>query len=164
MARFVAIMLVSIVPGLPGFAQSHDAIAISIGLQIDSSIEIETISNINIGRVRPGDEVVTIDPRVDPGAGLIRLSGRPGGLVRISFVQRRELIRVGGGGAIQFEYQMSGNFRDEQSASQLVMAENSDLLLSDQGEYFLWIGGTLSLQGIVFGQYEGEFTIEVDYL
>lgn len=164
MARFVALFIVSILTVVPASAQSRDAIAISIGLQIDSSIEIETISNINIGRVRPGDEVITIDPRVDPGAGLLRLSGRAGGVVRISYVQRRELIRVGGGGAIQFEYQMSGNFRDEQSASQLIVTENSDLILSEQGEYFLWIGGTLSLQGIVFGQYEGEFTIEVDYL
>lgn len=164
MVRFLLFLFISILIHQEAVSQSTDAIRISIGLQIDSSIEIETISNINLGRVRPGDESVSLDPRVDPGAGLLRLSGRPRAVVRISYVQRRELIRVGGGGAIQFVYQMSGNFRDEQSASQLIVAENTDLILSEHGEYFLWIGGTLSLQGIVFGQYEGEFTIEVDYL
>jgi hypothetical protein len=144
--------------------QPRESVSISVGLAIESSIEIETISNINLGRIQPGQGEVFIDPKSDPGAGLLKLSGRPDALIRISFAERRELIRVGGGGVIQFLYLLAGSTRDEQSTSDLIQLENRDLRMGRSGEYFIWVGGTVSLDGVVFGQYEGEFTIEIDYL
>lgn len=161
---FIIVCLVSFGHWNDLSAQSKEAVSIRVGLQIDSAIEIETISNINLGRVQPGVGEVYINPKSDPGAGLLKLSGRPDALIRISFADRRELIRVGGGGALQFLYLLSGSTRDEQTISELLNLENRDLRMSAAGEYYIWVGGTITLEGVVFGQYEGEFTIEIDYL
>jgi hypothetical protein len=167
MRKLVAYIVVWIgisIGGSPLLGQSTETVSIRVGLAIESAIEIETISNINLGRVQPGQGEVVIDPKSDPGAGLLKLSGRPDALIRISFAERRELIRVGGGGAIQFLYRLAGSTRDEQSTAELLELENRDLRMGPNGDYFIWVGGTVTLQGVVFGQYEGEFTIEIDYL
>ncbi len=163
LAQIFASVLIGL-GGIPLIAQSSETVSIRVGLAIESSIEIETISNINLGRVQPGQGEVFIDPKSDPGAGLLKLSGRPDALIRISFAERRELIRVGGGGVIQFLYQLAGSTRDEQTTAELLQLENRDLRMASNGEYFIWVGGTVTLDGVVFGQYEGEFTIEIDYL
>jgi len=36
--------------------------------------------------------------------------------------------------------------------------------MSEDGEYFFWVGGTMQLEGDILGQYEGEFTIEIDFI
>lgn len=142
----------------------NQMIGVSVELVSLSSIDIETISNMNLGRVRPGDEEIFIDPRTDPGAGLMRAIGKPNSTVRISFQEERELVRVGGGNVIQFTYLVAGNTIEDQVSAEPLLLENRDLVLSQTGEYFFWIGGRLTLEGVEFGQYEGEFTIEIDYL
>lgn len=139
-------------------------ITITVSAQIQSTVEIETRNNINLGRVSPGQEFVTINPREDPGAGLLRVSGSPGMLFRVSFQETRELVRIGGGRNLMFTYDVSGAQTDNQLLSEPITRENRDLRMSDDGEFFFWVGGTLDLQGDIFGQYEGEFTIEVDFI
>ena len=73
-------------------------INITVSAQIQTTVDIETRANINLGRVSPGQESITVNPREDPGAGVLRVSGSPGMLFRVSFQEQRELIRVGGGG------------------------------------------------------------------
>lgn len=165
---FAMLMLVWVVlPASSVLAQNGNNghfINITVSAQIQSTVEIETRNNINLGRVSPGQEVVIVNPREDPGAGLLRVSGSPGMLFRVSFQESRELVRVGGGRTLMFTYEVSGAQTDNQLLSEPVTRENRDLRMSDDGEFFFWVGGTLDLQGDIFGQYEGEFTIEVDFI
>ncbi len=146
-------------------AQSRDAsLRVQISATLDSSIEVETISNISFGRVIPGMEELVINPRLDPGAGLLRVSGRPNSIIRVSFLEQREIYRVGGGQPLLFTYIVSGGTENNQLNSEPITTENRQLTLSSQGEYFFWIGGRLNLAGIDIGEYEGEFALEIDYL
>lgn len=147
-----------------GQSAANGFINITVSAEIQASIDIETRSNINLGRVSPGQESVIINPREDPGAGLLRVSGSPGMLFRVSFLEQRELVRVGGGRTLMFYYQVSGAEEENQLLSEPISLENRQLRMSDTGEYFFWVGGRLDLDGDIFGQYEGEFTIEIDFI
>jgi len=139
-------------------------INITVSAEVQAVVEIETRANINLGRVSPGQESITVNPREDPGAGVLRVSGSPGMLFRVSFQEQRELIRVGGGSPLVFVYDVSGAQTENQFLSEPITLENRDLQMSEDGEYFFWVGGNMQLEGDILGQYEGEFTIEIDFI
>ncbi len=142
---------------------SNVGVSVSINSS-ESAVELTTVTNMNLGQITQNQVEVFVDPLTDPGAGLMRATGRPNASVRISFQASRELIRVGGGAILNFTYMISGNTIEEQTTAELLREENRDIRLGPSGEYFFWIGGRMNLEGVVFGQYEGEFTIEIDYL
>jgi hypothetical protein len=144
--------------------RERPVIRVNVTATILSAIEVETLSNINFGRVEPGVNRVSINPRVDAGAGLMRLSGQPNSDVSISFIESRELFRTDGGTPLIFNFEISGNQDFDQFVSEPLTQENRQISLSQTGEYFFWIGGSMDLQGSSFGSYEGEFTIEIDYI
>lgn len=149
--------------GQNGQTDNGQFINITVSAQIQATIDIETRNNINLGRINPGQESVVINPREDPGAGLLRVSGSPGMLFRVSFIEARELISVGGGETLTFFYEVSGAQEENQLLSEPVTRENRDLQMSETGEFFFWVGGRMNL-GRDFGQFEGEFTIEIDFI
>jgi hypothetical protein len=154
---------------LLGYAQiingtSGSFVLVTVSATIPSEIQIETISNINFGSVSASATEIYVNPRQDAGAGLLRIVGSPNKLVNVSFVERQQLIRVGGGPSIFFDYEVSAAAEDDQMISEPLTMENRQIELSESGEYYFWIGGRLTLEGITFGQYEGEFTLEIDYL
>ncbi len=138
-------------------------ISVSVSAGISTTIEIETLSNINFGQINPSMTNIYINPRADAGAGVMRIRGRSNTPVRVSFLDRRELVRVGGGGAGFFYFEVSGSPFDNQFFSEPITVENRQIIIGDEGEYYFWIGGRMSLENLTFGQYEGEFTLEIDY-
>jgi hypothetical protein len=144
--------------------RSDSAIIVRVSTTIQTSITLETLANINFGRVSPGMTELYINPRTDNGAGILRVSGSPNSIIRVSFLERRELNRVGGGESLVFVYEVSGASEENQFISEPMRQENRQIVLSSTGEYYFWIGGRLDLAGISFGQYEGEFTLEIDYI
>lgn len=144
--------------------RSQSIISVSVSASIQTSIQVETLSNINFGRVSPGMTEIYINPRQDAGAGIMRITGQPNTLVRVSFLERRELIRIGGGQNLFFNFEVSAASEDDQFISEPLTMENRQIALSENGDYYFWIGGRMDLQGISFGQYEGEFTLEIDYI
>jgi len=139
-------------------------ISISVSTTVQSVVELETLNNINFGTVTPGMQDIYINPRQDAGAGLMRISGQAGSVVRISYLEQRELTHSASGQTLLFFFELSGAETDNQDLSELVTAENRQISLSSNGEYYFWIGGRMNLNNIRFGQYEGEFTLEIDYL
>ena len=142
----------------------RNTVSISVSAEVQSSLEIETLSNITVDRVSPGQQEIIVNPRQDPGAGLLRVSGSQGGLFRISFVEEQDLVPAGGGRALAVIYEISGSATNNQLNSEIILQENRQLQLSDEGEYFFWVGGRITLVGDIIGEYIGEFTIEVDFI
>lgn len=143
---------------------SGAVISVNVSASIQASIELTTISNINFGQVTPGMTELYINPRQDGGAGLMRITGQPDMLIRISFLERRELINTSGGLPLLFIYDISGAQTEDQFLSERLTAENREISLGPEGEFYFWIGGRLDLTNVSFGQYEGEFTLEIDYI
>jgi hypothetical protein len=143
---------------------SGAVISVNVSASIQASIELTTISNINFGQVTPGMTELYINPRQDGGAGLMRITGQPDMLIRVSFLERRELINTSGGLPLLFVYDISGAQTEDQFLSERLTAENREISLGPEGEFYFWIGGRLDLTNVSFGQYEGEFTLEIDYI
>lgn len=145
------------------WAQGNN-ITVNVAASIQTGVELVTISNMNFGRINLDATEIRLDPRMDAGAGLMKATGRPNALVRISFLEQRELIRIGGGRSLNFTYIVSGSTSDNQLNSEVLSRENRTLAFSSTGEFFFWIGGFAPIENIEFGSYQGEFTIEVEYL
>jgi hypothetical protein len=149
----------------PGVSMGQgNNISVNVGASIQSAVELVTISNMNFGRINLDATEIRLDPRVDAGAGLMKATGRPNALIRISFLEERTLTRIGGGRSLNFTYIVSGATTDSQLNSEILTRENRTMTFSSTGEYFFWIGGFALIDNIEFGSYQGEFTIEVEYL
>jgi len=63
-----------------GFAQESRfdkaSIDISISATVISYLEMITLSDIDVGTVQPSQIEVRLNPRLDQGAGLIKIKGR----------------------------------------------------------------------------------------
>ncbi len=162
---FLGIMLLpTLVLGQSNPARSDDRVIVTVSTSILSTVELVTISNMNFGRLNIDANELRLDPKTDAGAGLMKASGRPNAAIRVSFIEQRELIRIGGGSTINFTYTVAGAVTDNQLTSEILTQENRTLTMSSTGEFYFWIGGFASIENIQFGAYQGEFTIEIEYL
>lgn len=166
----VVLLLFSFAVTVPALSQNTSnrnvspILSISVSTNVQSVIDLETLNNINFGTVTPGMEEIYINPRQDAGAGLMRISGQANSIVRISYMELRELTHVGTGQTLFFFFELSGSQSDNQDLSEILTTENRQISLGAGGEFYFWIGGRMSLNNINFGQYEGEFILEIDYL
>lgn len=140
------------------------SVSINATATVVESIEIATLSNINLGSVTVGALDIFVNPQNDDGAGKLLVTGRPNSMIRVTYIPQRELTRAGGSETLLFAYSLSGNSDDNQVNSELIDPSRTDFMLGADGRFFIWIGGRVDIQNAVFGQYEGEFAIEIDYI
>ena len=141
-------------------------ISVSATVQVASTMEVEmvTLRDMVLDHQVRQQNLISINPVNDSQSGKMRAEGRPNAEVRISFLQQRELTRVGGNETLTFYYRVAGNDLDDQPSSEILDLENRDFELNDDGEYYFWIGGQVDITDAVAGAYDGEFTVEIEYL
>lgn len=138
--------------------------SISVNTNVLQSIDMVTLRNMTFGKIQPGQREVFISPVLDEKAGKMKASGIPGAPIRVSYLEEWQLTRSQGPGTLTFYYEVSGNKEDNQSASEILETDNRDLSFNSEGEFYFWIGGRVNIQNASPGNYEGEFTIEIEYL
>lgn len=156
---------------LATIAQTQDENGTSVNITasatvVSNGIEMETISDIGVLRasqLQDGDEVV-INPVFDSEAGIMRARGQPNAEIRVSYLSEMEVARREGGGVIVFNYLVSGYPDFNQEASELLNLLEYQVRFNDEGEYYFWIGGEIDLSDALPGNYDGEFTIEIEYM
>jgi len=156
---------------LATFTQTQDETGTSVNITasatvVSNGIELETISDIGIlqaSQLQDGDEVV-INPVFDPEAGIMRASGQPNAEIRVSYLTEMEVARREGPGLIFFEYQVSGYPGDNQRESELLDLLEREVRFNEDGIFYFWIGGRIDLSEALPGNYDGEFTIEIEYM
>ena len=150
-------------------AQDENGTSVNISASatvVGNGIELETISDIGIlqaSQLQDGDEVV-INPVFDPEAGIMRASGQPNAEIRVSYLSEMEVARREGPGVIFFEYEVSGYPGDRQRESELLDLLEREVRFNEDGVFYFWIGGTIDLSEALPGNYDGEFTIEIEYM
>lgn len=164
----VLVIFVWVVPGMFEVvnAQSHEN-SVSIGVSariVESSIDLVTIQEMQPENVQPSQGEIFIDPIANASAGLLKAEGSSNSPVRITFQRQLELRHAEGSSDLLFTYEVSGNTTDNQSASELLNEDSRDLQLNEEGEYFIWVGGRVNIENAENGRYEGEFTVEMEYL
>ncbi|MDI6401915.1 DUF4402 domain-containing protein [Balneolaceae bacterium ANBcel3] len=172
--RFILLLVLLLLLGSAGVQAQNNAlnndndngffnIAVSASV-LTTDVTVVTIRDLLLDQQVASAGTLQIDPQNDFQAGKLRAEGRPNAEVRISFLRERELSRTGGQEQLLFMYAVSGNDTNDQPSSELLDLDNRDFQLNDDGEFFFWVGGTADISGAVEGSYDGEFTIEIEYL
>lgn len=77
---------------------------------------------------------------------MFKIIGNPNGKVRITFLQNEVLKEQNEGmGEVAAQYFVSEAFEDTQFQSTLLQVGEANVVLSDQGMLFLWLGANLDL-------------------
>lgn len=147
-------------------AQQQNGISaeIRVSATLIQTIELITVNTIELGNVQPGQKVVSINPISDLNAGHMIAIGTPDAEFRLSYLAEKELVQTDGSGTIVFQYSISGSTEDVQSTSELLQSDNRNISFNSNGRYYIWVGGTINLENAAPGMYEGDFTIEIDYI
>lgn len=149
-----------------GNNDNESSVSISVSATVNASPEVSmvTLRDMVLDRQVTRQGIVSVNPQVDDQAGKMRAEGRPNAEVRISFLEQRELVRVGGTEQLTFYYNVAGNEIDDQGSAEILDLDNRDFQLNNDGEFYFWIGGEVDIRNAVQGSYDGEFTVEIEYL
>jgi len=147
-----------------GGSSSGDRFSIGVSARVVNTIEMVTLRDMQFGPVQPGQQQISIDPLLDSESGKMIAIGIPETRIRVSFVRERVLTSSDGSETLTFTYEIAGNDRDDQSSAELLQSDNRNFDLNSQGEYYFWIGGQVNIQDAKPGKYNGDFTIEVEYI
>lgn len=145
-------------------AQTRAEVSINVSATVSSTIELFTIQTMDF----TGEEIelglVEINPVLNANAGRMVARGNPNAEIRINYVRNRELRNTTTNSVLQMEYLVAGNVIDEQANAELLDQDDRDLQFNEDGEFYLWVGAMVDLTLAEPGSYEGEFSIEVEYI
>lgn len=147
---------------------AQNANVVSSGLEVSATIvpdiQLMTIRDINMMDVETTNNILHISPIDDVNAGLMLATGQPNAQIRLNYLKQLEMIRTDGPGQLLVNYQVSVYSEDNQRASRLFETIEEALRFSELGKLYIWVGGVIDLNKAYPGNYEGEFTIEIEYI
>lgn len=148
------------------FAQQQNKVTIKATATVVSHSEIEliTLNDLALDPALAHDGEIEISPKLDADAGKMLVKGKPGARIQLMFVPKMKLMNSRGKGFLTLDFQLSGFPGDNQQASEILDAVERVIFFNDSGEYYLWIGGMMDINHARPGSYEGEFTLEIEYL
>lgn len=131
---------------------------------IEANVTLLTLREMRIDKVQPSEGIITLNPVTNSNAGLMKADGAPNAEVQVTFQQQVTLVHESGTNTLTFRYEIAGNRQDNQAASELVTNSSRNFQLNEEGEFFIWVGGRVDITNAISGNYEGEFTVEVEYI
>lgn len=148
------------------FAQQSSSVSaqVNVSANVIQSIELITVNSMTFGNSQPGQVEINVNPVNDVNAGFMIALGTPDAEFRLDYFQERQLSQIEGNGFLTFEYILSGNDIEDQSSSELLQTDNRSIRFNSEGRYYIWVGGRVNLENANPGNYEGDFTIEIDYI
>ena len=150
------------------FAQETEQTTVSSNINIEArivrSIELITVKSMTFENDTPGRQDIYVNPITDVNSGFMIAVGTPDAEFRLNYFQQRSLTRIDGPGSITFTYEISGNDIEEQSTSEILQYDNRNIRFNTEGRYYIWVGGRVDLANAPPGSYQGDFTIEIDYI
>lgn len=160
------VFILSIVYTANSYAQQNSGqrVSVTISAEVISSIDLITVRPIDFSNTGRIDGQIMVNPVSSGRAGKMIAQGTPGASFRITFLRQRDLVNIDGDTILFFSYMVSGNAEDDQSTSELLEDDNRALQFNESGQFFIWVGGDVNLQSAPPGNYEGEFTLEIEYI
>lgn len=147
-------------------AQDNNGISAQVNVSADviQSIELITVNSMRFGNAQPGQREIYVNPINSLNAGFMIAVGTPDAEFRLNYLPERELTQIDGNATLTFTYEISGNSEENQSTSELLELDNRNIRFNTEGRYYIWVGGRVNLENAAPGNYEGDFTIEIDYI
>lgn len=143
---------------------SSSQFSINVSAEVISSVEMITIRSMDLTGLEAENNRIQIDPKNSPRAGKMVAVGNPNKKIRISFLANQELNQRNGSQTLRFQYRVTGNIKDDQATAEQLGSENHNFRLNDNGRFYLWIGGETDISTVSPGNYQGEFSLEIEYL
>lgn len=137
---------------------------INVSAEIIQSIELITVNTISFGSAQPGQIEIYVNPVTDLNSGFMIASGTPNTDFRLNYLPERELTQIDGDGRLTFTYEISANSEEDQSTSEILEDDNRTLRFNQEGRYYIWLGGRVNIENAQPGNYQGDFTLEIDYI
>lgn len=137
---------------------------ISVNAHVVQAIDLITVNSMQFGSTQPGQKLIYVNPISSLNAAFMIAIGTPRAEFRITYLPEMELINTEGNGSLIFRYEISANEQETQSTSALLDNENRNLQFNEEGRMYIWVGGSVNLENAQPGSYEGDFTIEIDYI
>lgn len=160
----LSILFAFLLPVEKGVTQSVSEVSISVSATVTSTIELVTIQTMDFTGEELELGVVEINPILNPNAGRMVARGNPNAEMRVNFVRNRELRNSLTNSVLLLEYIVAGNTIDEQATAEMLGEDDRDLQFNSDGEFYIWVGASVDLSLAEPGSYEGEFSIEVEYI
>lgn len=144
---------------------SSQSVTISVSATVmGGTVEMITIQSMDFENIEREESVIRVDPITSERAGKMIARGDPNANFRIDYIRQRELANLEGEGLLYFNYEVAGSRIDDQETAELFNQDIRDLQFNDEGEFYIWIGGSVDLGEVNPGSYQGEFTIEIEYI
>lgn len=160
----IILLFISWLPTQTVQGQDQFSATVTTSARVVHSIELITIKTLTIGSLQPGQVEIYVNPINNVNAGFMIAQGIPGAEFRLNYLPQRELSQIDGDGTLFFNYEISGNSVENQSTSEILEYDNRNLEFNEEGKYYIWVGGRINLENAAPGNYEGDFTIEIDYI
>lgn len=129
-----------------------------------TGIQLIPIRDMIIDESSAQNGILDISPVTDEKAGKILVKGQINSSIRLSYLNEMALVNSAGDGTLVCKYSVSGYKSDNQRASQLLDMIERIVQFNEKGEYYLWLGGKIDLSRAKPGSYDGEFTIQIEYI
>jgi hypothetical protein len=166
--KYFSIAILLVVSSLQALAQNEgsDRITanINVSAQVIQSIELITVNTMQFGNAQPGQREIYVNPVNSLNAGYMIAVGTPDAEFRLNYLPNLELTQIEGQGSLNFKYEISGNSEENQPTSELLELDNRNIRFNSEGRYYIWVGGKVNIANAPPGNYEGDFTIEIDYI
>lgn len=129
-----------------------------------SEIELVTMKDLDIDANTALNGIVLVSAQRDSKAALMMVKGKADAAFRVSFSPIVEIPNSVGKGSLIIRYEMMGCPTDNQTASEPIDAAERTLKISSTGKFYFWLGGQIDISNARPGKYNGDFTIEIEYI
>lgn len=129
-----------------------------------SAVELVTIKNMDIDAGTAIDGKIYVSAQRDASAAVMMIKGRANAKFRVTFSPVVIIANSTGTGTLSLHYEVYGYQNDNQGASEPIDAAERTLQISSDGKYYFWVGGRIDISNARPGSYDGEFTIEIEYI
>jgi hypothetical protein len=163
--RYIFLTLL-VLSAIPLFAQQTTSVSVKAQATVidKSEIELVTIKSMEIDMGMVHDGKIYVSAQRDANAAVMMVKGRADAKFRIKFSPIVEIVNSTGVGTLLLHYEMYGNQNDNQGASEPIDAAERTLKMGSESKYFFWVGGRIDISNARPGSYDGEFTIEIEYI
>jgi len=149
---------------LPFALSAQQNVEISVSANVGGAIEMFTIQTLDFEDIERNNSIISVDPIESARAGKMIARGAPNSEFRVDYLREREMSNTAGTSTLIFNYNIAGNSVNEQETAELLDQEMRDLQFNEDGEFFIWVGGNTDISEAEPGRYEGEFTLEIEYI
>ena len=165
---FKYLFVMSVLTGSIAHAQSLNAkqavATITATANVVGNVDLIVMKDMEFEIASLSPTELTVDPQSNPNSGEIKVVGTPNSLVRVTYKKESILHHEESASQLYFTYNLSGGPSVVQSQS-ILLTQNNQIRLSDEGVYYIWVGGRLSgIENIVPGNYDMELTLALEYI